>query len=255
VARVLVIHRDVAEAAERAARLRAEGFDAEPYLSLGPTGFRGIRADPPDAILIDLMRRPSYGRTMGALLREQKTLRAIPLVFLEGDPGKTAPVRAMLPDAVYAQASKVAAALRRAIRRAPAAPMAPVPKPTPLLSKLGIGEGSRVAVMHRPKGFRLPEGSWRSAQPDDADVVLTFHRSAASLGRELPALSGMMRKGRRLWIVWPKKAGGEAGNLTPLVIREMAQGHGLTDYKVCAVDETWSGMALGVRRATRRAIR
>jgi CheY-like chemotaxis protein len=252
VARVLVIHRDAAEAVERAARLRAGGFEAEPYTSPGSKGFRGIRANPPDAILIDLTQLPSYGKYMGALLREQKSLRAIPLVFIEGDPEKAAQVRAILPDAVYTPWAKAGAAIHRAMKRAPAEPMAPIPPHRPLLSKLGIGEASGVALLHAPKDFRLAEGGWRRAQPDRADIVMAFYQSAAGLGRELPLLAGMMRKGLRLWVVWPKKAGAAAGDLTMLRIREMAQAYGLTDYKVCAVDDKWSGMALGQRRTIRR---
>src|ERR1035441_2272253 len=99
--RVLVIHRDPLEATAWAARLRALGFDAGPYLSLGAKGFRGLRPDPPPAILTTRPRLPSYGRAMGVLLRQQKSLRAIPLIFAEGDPDKAARVRAVLPDAVY----------------------------------------------------------------------------------------------------------------------------------------------------------
>ena len=68
--RVIVIHRDLAESASRASRLRANGIDAEPYMSLGTRGFRMIRAAPPDAIIIDLMQLPSYGRAIGALIRD-----------------------------------------------------------------------------------------------------------------------------------------------------------------------------------------
>src|SRR5258708_6359456 len=164
-ARVLVILRDSAEAAERAARLRVGGFDAEPYISLGSKGFRAIRANPPDAIVIDLTRLPSYGKYMGAMLREQKSLRAIPLVFIEGDPEKSAQVRAILPDAGFAQWVDADAAIRKAIRRAPADPMPPIPPRTPLLVKLGIRESSRVALLHGPRDFRLPEAACQRAQP------------------------------------------------------------------------------------------
>jgi len=88
--RVLVIHRDTMEATAWAARLCELGFGATPYLSLGAKGFRGIRQDSPHAILIDLTRLPSYGKAMGVLLRERKSLSAIPLVFVEGDPDKAA---------------------------------------------------------------------------------------------------------------------------------------------------------------------
>jgi hypothetical protein len=82
----------------------------------------------------------------------------------------------------------------------------------------------------------------------DADVVMVFYRSSAALDRELPDLAGMMRKGRRVWVLWPKKASGLDSDLTMVRIRRMVAGFGLVDYKVCAVDETWSAMTLGKRR-------
>ncbi len=247
-ARVLVIHRDVAEATERASRLRVLGFDATGYPSLGTKGFRGIRQDPPQAILIDLTRLPSYGKAMGVLLRQHKSLASIPLVFVEGDPDKAAQVRAVLPDAVYTTWAKVAAAIGKAMRQAPKAAAPPLLPDTPLLTKLGIGEDSAVAVLHPPDGFELP-GVRTQKQVGEADVVMIFFRSSIALGRELPAVAGMMRKGRRVWVLWPKKASGKAGDLTMVRIREMASAFGLVDYKVCAVDETWSGMTLGKRRS------
>lgn len=245
--RVLVIHRDTPEAIERAGRLRAIGFDATPYLTFGAKGFRGIRQDPPQAIVIDLTRLPSYGKAMGVMLRRQPSLSAIPLIFLEGDPEKAAGVRALLPDAAFTTWSKVEAAIPRAIRNAPRVVTPPRDPGTPLLAKLGIRGASSVALLHKPEGFELV-GAVTQKQIGDADVVMIFFRSCASLGRELPEVAGMMRKGRRVWVLWPKKASGAGGDLTMPRIREMASGFGLVDYKVCAVDETWSGMTLGKRR-------
>src|SRR5450755_2854346 len=192
--RVLVIHRDPLEATDWAARLRALGFDAAPYLSLGSKGFRGIRQEPPHAILIDLTRLPSYGKAMGVLLRQQKSLSGVPLVFVEGDPEKTAQVRALLPDAVYTSWAKVDSAIGKAIRRAPREAAPPRDSGTPLATKLGIGEGTCVAVVHAPAGLELA-GVRAQKQVGDADVVMIFFRSSAALGRELPAVAGMMRKG------------------------------------------------------------
>jgi hypothetical protein len=247
VTRVLVIHRDTAEASERAARLRALGFDAAPYLSLGAKGFRGIRQDPPHAILIDLTRLPSYGKAMGVLLRQQKSLGVIPLVFVEGDPDKAALVRAVLPDAVYTTWAKAEAAIPRAIRQAPREAMPPRDPGRPLLAKLGIGNTSRVALLYAPEGFELP-GVRTQKQVGEADVVMLFFRSSMALGRELPGLAAMMRKGRRVWLLWPKKASGVDSDLTMVRIRRMAEEFGLVDYKVCAVDATWAGMTMGKRR-------
>ena len=184
---------------------------------------------------------------MGVLLRQHKSLGSIPLVFVEGDPDKAAQVRAVLPDAVYTTWAKVAAAIGKAIRQAPQEAAPPRDPDTPLLTKLGIGEQTCVAVLHPPEGFELP-GVRAQKQVGEADVVMSFFRSSAALGRELPAVAAMMRKGRRVWVLWPKKASGAAGDLTMVRIREMASAFGLVDYKVCAVDETWSAMTLGKRR-------
>jgi hypothetical protein len=187
--------------------LRALGFDATPYLSLGAKGFRGIRQDPPHAILIDLTRLPSYGKAMGVLLRQQKSLGAIPLVFVEGDPDKAAQVRAVLPDAVYTTWAKAEAAIRRAIRQAPPESMPPRDPGTPLLGQTRHRRGV-------PRGAAAPAGGVRTARRPHpkaggrsrcGDGLLP---ESAALGRELPDLAGMMRKGRRVWVLWPKKASG-----------------------------------------------
>jgi hypothetical protein len=244
--RVLVIHRDTLEATARAARLRDLGFDATPYLSIGDKGFRGIRQDPPHAILIDLTRMPSYGRAVGVLLRERKSLGTIPLVFVEGDPEKTAKVRAVLPEAIYTTWAMAPSAIGRAIRNAPPRAIPPRNPVTPLLTKLGIRTESRVAMLHPPEGFELP-GVIPLKRADDADVVMLFFRNSAALGSELPDVTRLMRKGRRVWVLWPKKASGVSGDLSMVRIREMARDVRLVDYKVCSVDETWSAMALGPR--------
>jgi len=250
--RVLVIHWNAPEAAERAERLRQAGFDADSYAGPGGAGFRALAGNPPDAIVIDLARIPSQGGAAGIAFRQRKALRGVPLVFIEGDPEKTAAVRAMLPDAIYTTWTKIGAALRRALREAPGQPVVPDTfagySGTPLPKKLRIRENSVVALLHAPEGFHaklapLPAGVRFERQAGDADVILEFVRSKAALGRELPALVRIMRKGRTLWIVWPKKTSALAGDLAEPTVREMGLAAGLVDYKVCAVDDTWSGLA------------
>ena len=247
VIRVLVIHRMPEEGVGLAARLCSHGFDATAYMTLGSRGFRIIRQDPPQVIVIDLTRLPSYGKTMGVLLRQSKSLRAIPLVFIEGDPEKTPQVRKLLPDAVYATWARIAPAIRRAASAPSQAPLPPPPHDTPLLQKLGIGEKSEVAILHAPVDFALPGIKPRKTVSDEG-VVMTFHLASATLQRELPQIAAIMQPGRRVWVVWPKKAGKGTSDLTMPRIREMAKAFGLIDYKVCAVDETWSAMALGRQR-------
>ena len=114
-----------------------------------------------------------------------------------------------------------------------------------------------MALLHAPEGFHAklaplpPGGAVPEAGARSGGVILVFVKSAAALGRELPALARGMRKGRTLWIVWPKKTSALAGDLGETQVREMGLAAGLVDYKVCAVDETWSGLAFASRAAKR----
>jgi len=258
VPRVLVVHRKPEVALERAQRLAGEGFDAASYPVIGPSAFRHIRANPPDVILIDLTELPSYGRTMGVLLREQKGTRSIPLVFLKGDPEKAARVREVLPDAVFASWANIASAIERAIGNPPRVPSAPRTPLVPLAQKLRIQEGSVVALLGAPEGIRetlapLPPGVRLQTSIGDAGVILLFVRSAAALGRELKAPASGMRAGRTLWVCWPKRTSARPCDLTANLIREMASPYNLVDSKLCAIDETWSATALSKRRAGRNS--
>ena len=249
---ILVFFWEPTEAGSVCERLRWDGFEATPYPVRGDKAFRRITDNPPAAIVIDLMRMPSYGRIMGALLRERKSTRKIPLVFIEGDPAKTARVLEVLPDATIANLLQLGAAVKKAIRSAPDDPVVPKGWGTTVSEKLKSGEGATVALLHAPEGLGerlgLPESTRLQTTIGDADVVLVFVKSVAALGRELPALTREMRKGRTFWIAWPKKAGSVASNLSMPKIREMCGELGLVDYKVCALDETWSAMAVGLRR-------
>lgn len=264
-ARVLVIHWNPAEAAERAERLRREGFETSCFTDQRDgAGFRALRENPPDAVVIDLARLPSDGQAVGIALRGQKATRMVPLVFIEADPEKTARVRGLLPDAVFTTWPRIGAALRRALKKPLARPLVPGTfagySGTPLPKKLRIREGSVVALVHAPEGFGaklapLPEGARVQNDIGDADVILAFVKSAAALGRELPALARSMREGRTLWLIWPKKTSALAGDLGEPKVREMGLAIGLVDYKVCAVDETWSGLAFAARGAKAAAPR
>ena len=240
-------------AVECARRLCAEGLDATAYPALGPRAFREIRANLPDAILIDLTELPSYGRAMAILLREQKGTRNIPLVFLKGDPEKAARVREVLPDAVFATWPKAAPVILRAIARAPAEAAAPNVAGIPLAKKLRIAQGSAVAILEAPENVReilgpLPGGVRIQKKMGDTDLALFFVKSAAALGRALPRLAAQMIPGRTLWICWPKRTSSLPCDLTLDSIRAMVRPYGMIDSKICAIDATWSGTAITKRR-------
>jgi DUF3052 family protein len=127
---------------------------------------------------------------------------------------------------------------------------------TPLPAKLGIKKDHRVALIHAPAGFAktlgdLPEGvkmcnaSRECKGPDTMDlldVILFFTDNRAELIKEFHGLVRHLSPAGGLWIAWPKKASGVHTDLTEDRIREIGLEAGLVDNKVCAVDDTWSGL-------------
>jgi hypothetical protein len=129
---------------------------------------------------------------------------------------------------------------------------------TPLPRKLGIKAGDRVLALGAPEGFvertlgELPDGvAVRRSARGTADVIVSFHDRRAGLARRMPQLRALMEPAGGLWIAWPKRASGVPTDLTEDVVRELALENRLVDNKVCAIDETWSGLRLVIRLADR----
>ncbi|MCA9854191.1 MAG: DUF3052 family protein [Dehalococcoidia bacterium] len=118
---------------------------------------------------------------------------------------------------------------------------------TPLPTKLGIKPGHMVVLANAPGDFadvlgELPEGVTVSTHDDRIDVALLFVTSSGDLAEGWPPLAAAIRPAGGLWVCWPKKASGVETDLTENVIRDFGLSAGLVDNKVCAVDETWSGL-------------
>ena len=130
---------------------------------------------------------------------------------------------------------------------------------TPLPKKLGIKEGHRLALLDAPPGLsavlgELPEGvTVRTAARGRLDVIVCFLQSRARLERRFASLKRALEPGGGLWIAWPKRASGIETDVTEDVVREVALANGLVDNKVCAIDETWSGLRLVYRLRDRPA--
>jgi len=124
---------------------------------------------------------------------------------------------------------------------------------TPLPKKLGIKDGQRLAFINAPPnyagllGFAYPHETTAGSEPEAYDFIHFFTRSQADLDGALPGLKRALRKNGALWVSWPKKASGVPTDLTENTIRDLALAAGLVDVKVCAVDETWSGLKLVYR--------
>jgi len=254
--RVVVVHGDPAAAAARLERLRAAGQDAELAPLDGATALRALRAAPPDACVIDLSRRPSFGRDLALALRSTKATRPVALVFVEGQAEVPARLRTLLPDATYTTWRAIRGALKRA--RTPARPVVPASRlagysGTPLPRKLGIKTNTTVGLIGAPVGFEVALG----ALPERARVVRTprgrcdllvwFATSRTEVERRIAALGARFGAGG-MWIAWRKQGARSRSDLTQAEVRRIGLASGLVDYKICAIDATWSGLKFTRRR-------
>jgi len=244
-------------AAELEAELEVAGFAVASGALDGP-GLRALGQAPPDAVVIDLGRLPAQGRDVGVTLRTTSRSRHTPLVFVGGAEDKVARTRTVLPDAVYTSRKEMVASIRRAIASPPTDPVVPESNfagysGTPLPKKLGIKAESTVALIEAPEDFKhtlgeLPEGTTLVHIADrSADVTLWFLGSLADLNSGIVRMAEISGKGR-LWICWPKKASGIATDVTQNEVRSTGLANGLVDFKICAIDATWSGLCFTRRR-------
>jgi DUF3052 family protein len=127
---------------------------------------------------------------------------------------------------------------------------------TPLPQKLGIKEGHKVALLGAPPDFDLgvlPTGTavQKRSGKLPQDVIVVFVTQKAELIRQIAAVRPQMQQDGGLWIAWPKKSSGVVTDVVEDTIREVALPTGLVDNKVCAIDDTWSGLRLVIRREHR----
>ena len=129
---------------------------------------------------------------------------------------------------------------------------------TPLPKKLGIKEGSRLAFVNAPADFEtylgpLPDGAEvvkRLTKP--LDLVVLFVTSERSLARDFAKLAEKLATNGMIWVAWPKKSSGVATDLLFERVQRIGLDAGLVDVKICAIDETWSGLKFVIRLRDRK---
>ena len=244
-------------AAELEAELETAGYAVDSGTVDGST-FQSLGQSPPVAVVIDLGRLPAQGRDVGIMLRTRATTRHVPLIFIDGTEDKIARTRETLSDAVYATRAEMAVAVAGAIADPPPEPVVPSSNlagysGTPLPMKLGVKPGSTVALVDAPNGFvailgELPEGvTVQQAAGPDAQVTLWFVRSRDTFEKEIERMAEVAGDGR-LWVCWPKKASGIITDISQNHIRSTGLATGLVDFKICAIDATWSGLCFTRRK-------
>ena len=242
---IRLIHWKAEEAAPRAALLTKLGYNVDASPVEGWT-LGNIRETQPAAVVIDLTRLQSHGRELGMALRLSKVTRLIPLIFVEGPLEKVQRTMELLPDARYTTYEKIGPVLEDVLKNPPKE--AVVPKslsgpgsPVPLVKKLGAKDA--VALIDAPEGFEKMLPGLKIDK--NAPMALWFITTPAALTKALPKMKVRAEKGN-IWIIWPK---GLKNGINSNGVRESALAYGLVDFKICAVDETWSGMRFALKRA------
>ena len=127
---------------------------------------------------------------------------------------------------------------------------------TPLVDKLGVRPGHRLALLGAPANLdmdlRLPDDVTVIRRlSGHCDVVVFFTTQRRELERRIDGIGQAIAPNGAGWIAWPKKTAKVATDMTDHVVREVALPRGLVDTKVCAIDDTWTGLKLVWRKELR----
>jgi hypothetical protein len=121
---------------------------------------------------------------------------------------------------------------------------------TPLAKKLGIKSGYHIRLVNQPGYYfslfdDLPENvAVLTEKRSRKNLIHYFTKQAKDLQKDMPSLKNEIEADGVIWISWPKKASKVPTDVSEDLVRALALGNGLVDIKVCAVDETWSGLKL-----------
>lgn len=256
-ANILLVHWNEKEAKEHSRVLKSLRHKTQFLCDSEKPNLLAIRESPPDLFLIDLSRLPSHGREIAGYFRRTKSTRAVPILFVSDDSERVAGVRKLIPDATFGTWEEIETTIAKAIRNVPQSPVVPGTMAgysgTPLPKKLGIRENYSVLLVGAPERFErklepLPAGVELVEDGKGANVAVLFARSEGALVRDFRPLAKSLPEKVALWIAWPKKASGIVTDLTENVVRELGLASGWVDYKVCAIDETWSGLCFARKK-------
>jgi hypothetical protein len=219
---------------------------------------RQLLNTPPDAVILDLDRAPATCRDLGLFLRVQTATRGCLLVFLDGKPEKVKEIQALLPDACFAETASLEADLEQGLRSKPENPIVPESvfagySGRPLGAKLGVKENMAVVLVNAPDDFEtvldpLPERTRLSrSDVESPDLTLWFTTSILELETGLAHRLQLASPGK-IWIIWPKRGSTLESDLTQPAVRQAGLDANWVDFKVCSVDNTWTGLCFTARK-------
>ena len=256
--KIKLIHWDKDLCEEKIRLLKSIGHQVGSESKLDKETFKRIKEYPPDVFLIDLTRLPSHGKEIAVGLRQIKSTRNIPIIFTEGEKEKIEKIRELLPDAIYSSWKNIRSALKKASEQRNVEKVIPLSmmerySNSSLVKKLGIKENSKVALINPPKNFKetlgnLPENvKLIKAMKQGIDIIIWFTRSRKEFDLDFFNVLKYVDK-NRLWIATIKKSSGIFTDINQNIVRNICLINGLVDFKVCAIDDTWSGLLLTKRK-------
>ena len=256
--KIKLIHWDKDQCEEKASLLKSVGYEVDSESMRDKETFKRIKELPPDVFVIDLSRLPSHGREIAVGLRQIKSTRNVPIIFAEGEKDKVDKIKKLLPDAIYSSWKGIQSALKKASKQKEIAKVVPLSMmeryaDTALVKKLGIKENSKVALINSPKNFKdvlgdLPQNVKLSKTlKGGIDIIIWFTRSREEFDLDFFDVLKYIDK-NKLWVATPKKSSGIVTDINQNIVRNICLDHGLVDFKICAIDETWSGLLFTKRK-------
>lgn len=124
---------------------------------------------------------------------------------------------------------------------------------TPLPKKLGLRDGSRIALINAPAGFESalgklpPDAQIATRLTKPLDLVLLFVLTERALLRDFEKVAKKLASNGMIWVAWPKKSSGVATDLSFERVQRIGLDSGLVDVKICAIDDVWSGLKFVIR--------
>ena len=250
-------HANKVEGPARQSQLNAIGYRVV-WRNWSSPEISRAKGEPPAAVVIDLSKTPSVGRDTAIAMRSHRALLPVPFLLVGGNPEAVDKVRKFLPDVIESDWNTIKADLRTALTRPPSGArllsVFAAYEGAPLVKKLGIKEGSRVALRDAPAGIRstigeMPEGAkLLSDRGGPRELTLWFVHSYESLAAEIANMKQHARSGA-LWIFWRKNQSKDAGaRLTQQMVRKAGMDSRLVDFKITRLDDEWAGLRFTIKR-------
>lgn len=129
---------------------------------------------------------------------------------------------------------------------------------TPLPKKLGLKENQRIALIHAPANFQktlgeIPQNAdFVKRLTSPLDLVILFVEQENQLRKQFSGIAAKLAPNGMIWVAWPKKTSGVATNLSFNSVQTIGLDCGLVDVKICAIDDTWSGLKFVIRVKDRK---